>query len=300
MKSEEIWSLDKFTTLIKDYIYSDRQGLLGVSGETGAGKSTFLYKVIKDYAPKTSVPWNEDFITWSREELMTWIDGDTEKEPVNGLRPGQLPEYSSILADELLPMFSINNRFDVDQQKATATFNMCRDRHLLVGGAVPTFFNIDSFLRARFTFYVYIPRKGVAWVFEKNNNPFTRDQWNSAENEKIFKKNPDKPYLSPNYLCTVKFDDFTPSEKTKYYRVRNEKRLKALKQMEKSKEQKEKIHKKSVVAFGILANYLVANYRFNYLRLAKLCGISDTAVNRWANIAMEVHGKYKDVSTTGK
>lgn len=293
MNKEEYWEVKKFAKLIKDYIYSDRQGLIGVAGETGSGKSTFLYKVLKEYSGLIGKEWTNDNITWSRDELMKWIDGDTSKDPVNGLRPGQLPEYSVILADELLPMFSVNNRFDVDQQKATATFNMCRDRHLLVGGAVPTFFNLDSFLRARFLFYAYIPRKGIAWIFTKSNNPFDRDQWNTSRNERIFRDNPDKPWYSPNYLCTVKFDDFTPEEKTSYYKVRNEKRLKALADLEKKDEQKGKIHKKSVVGFGRLVGHLTREHGYTQKKIAEISGVSETSVSSWHNVAIETYFKYE-------
>lgn len=295
MKKEEIWTVQKFAKFSHELVRSDRQGLSGVSGETGSGKSTFMAKILREYGNHNGVGWTFENMTWSRDEMMTWIDGEKGSNPDEntGLKPKQLPEYSGIMADELLPMFYSGNRFDEEQQKAGATFNMCRDRHLMVMGAIPTFWDLDSILRKRLTFYIYIPRRGVAWVFEKENNPFAKDPWNTQLNEKILRKNRNQPWRSPNYLCTINFNDWEGSLREEYYAIRNKKRLTALKSMEKTKEKKEKTHKKSVMAFGNLVNNLQAD-GYSYLKISQYAKVSDTTVAKWSNMALEFYGKYDD------
>ncbi len=75
---------------------------------------------------------------------------------------------------------------------------MCRDRHLLIGGNIPNFWDLDTAFNSRIRFYVYIPNRGVAWVFEQENNPFSNDVWNRSKNEKGFRKYKN-PYLLPNF-----------------------------------------------------------------------------------------------------
>lgn len=294
-KKEEKWSVKQFALFLHNMVRTDRQGLFGVSGETGTGKSTCLAKIFHEYGKLNGVGWSFTNMTWSRDELMEWIDGvkDSTPNPATGLKEKQLPEYSGIMADELLPMFYSGNRFDDEQKKAGATFNMCRDRHLLVGGAIPTFWDLDNILRKRLMFYIFIPQRGVAWVFEKENNPFAKDPWNTQYNEKCFRLYAGKPWYSPNYLCTIHFDDWEGNLREEYYSIRNKKRIQSLSSMEKKAVEKKVTHKKSILAFGNLVNNLKAD-GMSYVKIAEYAKVSDTTVSSWSNIALEAFGKYEN------
>jgi len=215
--------LMEFARIIYHLLKSDRDVTLGVGGFTGEGKSTFLTKLMKDYATISQTYWGFDRMTWSRNELMTWIDGEKDT------RKGQLPEYSCILIDELFSLFYRRKWYEEGQIDSIATFNMCRDRHLLIGGNIPDFWDLDGGFTSRVRFYIYIPFRGVAWVFEQENNPFSSDKWNATENRKIFRKNKN-PFKCPNFLMQINFDDWETEEKIEYYQIRNEKRLKAIDQ----------------------------------------------------------------------
>ena len=193
--------------------------------------STFATQLLRDYSQVSKTYWEMDRTTWSRKEMMRWIDGDGEK------KKGQLPEYSAILADELFNMFYRRKWFDDDQIEAIATFNMCRDRHLLIAGNVPDFWDLDTGFVKRVRFYIYITERGKAWVFQQENNPFTKDPWNVTENKKIFRKHKN-PYNVPNFICEIPFDDWTPEEKRDYYGIRNIKRVEALKEAKEQKKEK--------------------------------------------------------------
>jgi len=226
MKNDKfVRSMDFFAETIYKLSISDRDINIGVGGFTGEGKSCFLTKLFMNYSKYSSIRWGFNLMTWSRKELMFWIDGEMKKGHRDFSK--QLPEYSSILVDELFMLFYKRNWYDEGQIDSIGTLNMCRDRHLLIGGNIPNFWDLDTAFNSRIRFYVYIPNRGVAWVFEQENNPFSNDVWNRSKNEKGFRKYKN-PYLLPNFLCEIHFNDWTPGEKSEYYAIRNKKRLLAL------------------------------------------------------------------------
>ncbi len=223
-------TIEAFAKMIHKLLLSDRDALVGVAGMTGEGKSTFLTQLQKKYAEVSTSKWNFDRMTWSRKELMMWVDGNKDGD-------GQLPEYSAILVDELFTMFYRRNWYDEEQIDAIATFNMCRDRHLFIGGNVPDLWELDGGFLNRLRFYVFIPIRGVAWVFQPENNPFTNDKWNLNDNKKRFRKKRN-PFSIPNFVCEIHFDDWLPEEKKEYYRIRNIKRVKAISENKKEKKER--------------------------------------------------------------
>lgn len=214
-------SLDEFAQVILKILKTDRDVNIAVGGMTGVGKSTFMAQLQKKYATLANTYWGFDRMTWSRKELMRWIDGEGEN------KEGQLPEYSAVLVDELFLLFFSRNWYERDQIDAISVFNMCRDRHLFIGGNVPNFWELDSAFRERMRFYVFIPRRGIAWIFEQEINPFTKDSWNVKENMHVFRRNKN-PYKCKNFLMEIAFPDFSPEEKEDYLKIRNVKRVESL------------------------------------------------------------------------
>ena len=195
---------------------SDRDVIIAFAGMTGEGKSCGMTQLGKSYCQSAGIKFDYDCMTYSREELLTWIDGDKDGE-------GQMPEYSLAIADELISMFYKRNWYEDDQKAAIDLFNKCRDRHMLIMGGIPNFWDLDNGMLSRIRFYIYIPRRGVGWLFEQENNPFTADKWNSAENKKVFRRKKN-PYSCPNFVCEFRFADWDSEEKKKYYAIRNTKR----------------------------------------------------------------------------
>lgn len=216
MAPRTVETLESFAVMIHDLLKSDRDAIVGVAGMTGEGKSAFLTLCQKKYAEISKTEWDFERMTWSRKELLKWIDGNKQGE-------GQLPEYSAILVDELFAMFYRRNWFDEGQIDAIATLNMCRDRHLFIGGNIPNLWELDTGFLSRLRFYVFIPERGRAWVFQPENNPFGADKWNVSQNCKLFRKYKN-PFKSPNFVCEIFYPDWEPQEKKEYYAVRNQKR----------------------------------------------------------------------------
>lgn len=220
-------TLERFALTIHKLLKSDRDCVMAVSGFTGEGKSCFLTQLQKKYSEVSGTKWSFDNMTWSRDELFKWIDGEGEK------RKGQKPEYTAIMSDELISMFYRRNWYQEPQKAAIELFNKCRDRHLFVGGNVPDFWDLDSGFQKRVRFYVYIYKRGIAWVFEQENNPFSADPWNVNDNKKNFRKQKN-PYRLVNFITQIRFNDWTPEDKKDYYKIRNEKRRNTENQNKKS------------------------------------------------------------------
>jgi hypothetical protein len=218
-KSRFQTSIEEFGQKIFKILKTDRDVVIAVSGFTGEGKSTFMHKLAKAYAKVAGVNYQFDkSMTWSRKELTMWIDGLGEQ------KTGQKPEYSVVVADELISMFYNRNFTNTDQKSAIELLNKCRDRHLLIMGAVPVFFQLDVAFRSRVRFFVYIIMRGVALVFQQERNPFSRDPWSVSQNYHLFERRISLS-KSPNFLGVIHYDDFDEQEKEDYYKLRNEKRL---------------------------------------------------------------------------
>ena len=256
MVSYEILTPKDHARQVYKLLKSDRDVLEGTSGFTGEGKSTYQTSIQKAFGEVSGTGWDFDRMTWDRKELLTWINGKphTKPDPETGLREGQLPRYSAILPDELFHMFYRRNWFDSDQINSIATFNMWRDRRLYVGGNIPNFWDLDGALQSRVRFYSYVPERGVAWVFEQENNPFSRDPWNSTENRKIFRKH-GNPYQCSNFLYAVHFPDWDKEEKKSYYKIRNEKRIIAVQNPQKAENYKKiKFQRDTMIKYALDLN----------------------------------------------
>jgi len=212
-------SVKDFALLLYQILKSDRDVFLGVAGDTGGGKSTFMILLTRAYEKIAKVDWNFKYMTYKRQELIDWIDGKGEE------KKGRVPEYTPIIADELVSMFFNRNWQEAQQIEAIELFNKCRDRHLLIMGAVPIFWQLDKALLPRFRFYVYVPLgRNVAWVFKKNDNPFARDQWGSTKCAPHMDKR-QSPHGLPNFLYEIKFGDLTEEDKRVYLEIRNTRRI---------------------------------------------------------------------------
>lgn len=280
---KSIEKIDNFAKLIYQLLRSDRDVTLGVAGMTGEGKTTFVIQLARAYSKFSKIPFSLNNLTWGRKELMRWIDGDPESEAnlVTGLKPGQLPEYSVLIPDELFKMFFKRNWFDEAQINAIAVLNMCRDRHLLIAGNIPNFWDLDGSFTSRVRFYCYIPKRGVAWIFQQENNPFCKDNWNIDENKKLFRKIKN-PYNLPNFLFEINYNDLDIETKNEYLALRVAKRGEALLD---NRSPKGEMFRDIKAQRNKLLLYVADVARQNNLKitnktLAVACGISEEAVRR--------------------
>jgi len=222
MKTRKVLSMNDFANMIHELLRSNRDVIIGTSGMTGEGKSTFSIKLQKKYSEIAGVPWSlKHNLTASRHSLMTWINGEpgSVADEVTGLKPGQKPMYSALLADELILMFYNRKWSDNEQINAIGDLNLFRSRRLLLCGNVPRFWRLDSAFLERVRYYVFVPKRGTAWVFQQENNPFTDDPWNRKVNSRLVAEN-GNPYKSDNFIGEIIFGDLSGDEKLEYEELR--------------------------------------------------------------------------------
>lgn len=277
MAKYSVHSVTDFAQLIRSVLKSDRDVNLACGGFTGVGKSTFTAKVQKEYSRLNNMHWDFNRMTWDRQELMRWIDGEGED------KKGQLQEYSAILVDELFLLFYNRNWYDREQIDSISVFNMCRDRHLFIAGNVPNFWEIDGAFRERIRFYAYLPRRGVAWIFEQENNPFSKDPWNVLENQKVFRRDK-SPYRCSNFLFEIHFEDFDVDEKERYLQIRNEKRVEAVDDKRAREDAKNYQRKDLLLGKAILALSYFSGYSIRKTS-REIIGLHQDTGHRYANIA---------------
>lgn len=267
--AEKRETIEGFASLALELLKSDRMVIMGTSGFPGEGKTRFSDAFLRAYAVKAKTHYDFDRMTWSRKEVMKWIDGEGKE------KTGQLKEFSAIHIDELFAMFYKRNWYEKEQIDAITTFNMCRDRHLLLCGNVPDFWDLDGSFTSRIMFYVFIPYRGVAWVFKQEVNPWSNDPWNRLENKKAFRRKKDCSN-SPNYVCTIFYDDWTYEEKEAYYTIRNEKRREAVYQNK--SEQKERYANVKAQRDMLIRAYFMASPKTSLRTISEMTGLSQESI----------------------
>jgi hypothetical protein len=217
--ASKVVSLKHFARYIFNIQKADFDVLGAVSGFTGIGKSTFSILLELEHAKVSGLEWDLSRLTWSRSQLLRWINGGKDGE-------GQLDEYSALISDELFMMFYKRNWFADEQKEALTVLKSCRDRHLFMLGNIPNFWELDKNFCSQVGFYVYIAKRGEALVFQQENNPFTEDSWNRRINVKLYAAG--KIEESPNFLFKIYFNDLDAEVKKSYLALRNSNRIRDL------------------------------------------------------------------------
>lgn len=264
-------SIKDLAKIIQRVLKSDRYVFVVCSGITGEGKSCFTTKLAQETAKLTGTPFSyDDNLTFSRKELKEYIDGDKDGK-------GQKPERSCLVADELISMFFKRNWYDSAQIDGIELLNKCRDRHLLITGNIPDFWDLDKGVYSAITFWVHIRKRGIAWVFKQDDNPFTIDKWNRKDNQKIYYR--DKtPYKCRGFVTEIMYSDWTPEDKEKYYSVRNEKRKFIDRNVKKYRDPKYMIQRNRLVRF------IVDNKLADYKAIAKVLECNQKNIYHIVNI----------------
>jgi hypothetical protein len=143
-------------------ITRDNYLFIVLGGRMGGGKSTFAINTAQEYCRQMGIPFNlETSITWQRKELIEWIDGTNRKQ-----------EFSVIIVDELISLFFNRNFSDKGQKQAIELLNKCRDRHLLIIGCIPNFWELDRCIRDLTSIYCFNYQRGLAIAFQPYDNGF--------------------------------------------------------------------------------------------------------------------------------
>lgn len=203
-------SVQQICNKLHDLIKNDFYGLVVISGDTGTGKSTLGVAIAETVSKLTGVVYTiHKNMTYRREEVFKMIS--------------EFPEYSVIHIDELISLLYKRNWQDDGQIDMIELFNKCRDRHLIIIGMIPNFWDLDKGVYNHVNLWIHVYKRGRAWAFIKSKDPFETDVWLKKKNHKLFQQF-GTVFKSPNYLGNLTWPDWTPEKKAEYYAVRNEKR----------------------------------------------------------------------------
>jgi len=265
LKTKNVEQLSEF---LADVLRSDREAIICVDGFKGEGKSVLMAKLAVATAKIVRTPFSfSGNMTWLRDELRQWIDpGEQQK-----------PEMSCLIADEIVSMFFGREWFDSDQVDAVKLLNMCRDRHLLLLGAVPNFWELDKAFRTQVRYWIHVERRGIGWMFMQSKNAGAKDKWCQREIEKLWDKT-GSAVKARNFVCRVVWDDWTESQRDKYLKIRNTKRLGVENQRKKPERVRQVLAQRD-----ILVRALKEQTKISETRIAEMINVDQSRIHRIIN-----------------
>lgn len=216
--SRFITSIGKFVGLLIDVQDTDRDAIVVITGDTGEGKSVFLWILLRELARERKRFFNPvRELIYERGEFNLAVD--------------EMEEMSGIGIDEAVGVFYARDYHDDEQIALLKKLDRIRYRRLVLGMAIPSLFHIDKHIRdARVRYWVYIKkRKGKgkggyahAYIFEKEKNPFNSDPWNLGYNRKLYSRG--RIDRSHNYIGEIIYNDIPEEEYRIYNRIKDVKR----------------------------------------------------------------------------
>ena len=216
--SRFLTTIPKFVDLLCDVQDSDRDAVVVITGDTGEGKSVFLWIMLCDLAEKRGVFFDPvEQLIYERSEFNTAVD--------------EVPELTGLGIDEAVGVFYSRDYHDDQQIALLKKLDRIRYRRLVLGMAIPNLFHIDKHIRdSRVRYWVFIEsRKGKgkggyvhAYIFEKEKNPFNNDPWNLNYNKKLYSRG--KIDKSRNYIGEIIYKDIPVAEYKIYNKIKDTKR----------------------------------------------------------------------------
>jgi hypothetical protein len=176
-----IWSVKELAEATKKRISNHYDSNIAVTGLTGKGKSTFLWKFFHKF-PDFKV---ENKLTYSREEMIHLIR-DFQK--------------SYCWNDELISSANKRKFYDTEQIELIEILTKYRNNLNIVGGAVPIFFSLDKELLKLFGMHINIIDRGIGVVhLPREGRMFNDDAWDVKINAKMEEKWSAKRQKNPNF-----------------------------------------------------------------------------------------------------
>jgi len=210
------WTVKELADMTKLRIKNRYDSNIAVTGNTGLGKSTFLWKFFhkfKDFKV-------EDKLTYDRKETINLIKNF---------------KYSYCWNDELISSGNKRKFYDVEQIELIEVLTKYRSNYNIVGGAVPVFFTLDKELIKLFGMHINIISRGIGVVhLPRQGRMFSDDPWDVKINSKLeekwsakIQKNPDFkiPYHKyTTFAGYIFFGKLTDKQEQHYEKLKASKR----------------------------------------------------------------------------
>ncbi len=155
--------LQALAAAVQDEADADAQ--VAFTGLRGTGKSTFTLGATMRLEKYLGGDWSlEQNVLWTYREILR---GLTDESPAH-----------AISIDEAV-LVALNRNFGKSwQKKLVQLLNTAREYHKVSFWNIPLFRRMDPGVREQFQYWVWIPRRGEALVFQRSVNPAAKDPWN--------------------------------------------------------------------------------------------------------------------------
>lgn len=254
--------LQALAAAVQDEADADAQ--VAFTGLRGTGKSTFTLGATMRLEKYLGGEWSlEQNVLWTYREIMR---GLTDESPSH-----------AIAIDEAV-LVALNRNFGRSwQKKLVQLLNTAREYHKISFWNIPMFRRLDPGVREQFQYWVWIPRRGEALVFQRSVNPAAKDPWNldymewyirqRAKNDWNVDEVVEAAMEVPNFSMYFKF----PKVDEKIRRAYKEIAKKMKKRLDADEEEDESVQ----VVDGARADAVLAT------KLAMLAGASERSAYRW-------------------
>lgn len=211
-----VYTITEIAKLLKDRTQNHYDGNVIVSGGTGEGKSTIIFKIFKKF-PNFKL---QDKLVYDRGEMLHLIK-DFKK--------------SYIFADELISSFFKRTFWDRLQGELIQALNMYRSNFNIFCGAVPIFYSLDKELLKCFALHIQIIKRGIAIIHAPiSARNFSDDPWDVKHNQRLedewSKRRQKNPNFKPpiwkysTFQGYVFFSSLTKKQEEIYEKLKEEKR----------------------------------------------------------------------------
>lgn len=173
--------MKELSEMTKDRIYNKFDSNIAVTGDTGIGKSSFLWKFFHKF-PDFKV---EDKLTYKRAEMIDLIKNY---------------KFSYCWNDELISSGYKRSFFDQEQIELIQVLTKYRNNFNIVAGAVPIFFTLDKELLKLFGMHINIISRGTGVVhLPRQGRMYSDDRWDVRVNSKLEEKWSNMAMKNPNF-----------------------------------------------------------------------------------------------------
>lgn len=176
-----VWSMKELAEMTKKRVLNKFDSNIAISGLTGSGKSTFLFKFFNKFDDFKI----EDKFTMNRRKMIELIKNHISSYCWN---------------DELISSGSKRTFFDTEQNELIHVLTKYRDNFNIVGGCIPFFFTLDKELIKLFGMHINIVERGVGVVhLPRQGRMYNEDIWDVNINKKLEEKWSAKVLKNPSF-----------------------------------------------------------------------------------------------------
>lgn len=274
------WSLKELADLSKQRIENRFDANIIVTGGTGVGKSSFLWKFFHKFNDFKV----EDKLTYSREETIKLIR-DYKK--------------SYCWNDEMISSGNKRKFYEVEQIELIEVLTKYRCNYNIFAGAVPVFFTLDKELLKLFGMHINLVSRGIAVLhLPKEGRMFSDDPWDVKINakleekwSKLRQKNPDFKIPYHKYTTFAGYIFFNPMTKKQedYYEYLRDKKkgLLGKENEENSKDSKPDFYEKILE--------MLLEKKLDDVELQKMCVLNG---KKYSNVKTHLNQLLKDKGKT--